>query len=546
MAAKVLGNTTGIKASHLKRLNNFYRRRMPTSELILAEQARDLSRLSFEIGRQLGLVISRKGEVMQVVVGEPEFLPLPHMGRLRRGRTRLAGYHLLHTRLNAKGLNRGDANLLANRRLDFVASLEVNSEGLAGDIFLAHILPEPQGGSDYRLLAPFRAGYPPEDISRLVWSLEQELNRGSEAMDVDQSGNAVLVSVTTKPKRIAQESLDELSELAKSAGLLVKGKIIQTRSKLNPRTIIGPGKLDEVLVYCLRQGADVIIFDQELNPSQAHSLARHTNSEIKFLDRTQLILDIFAQRALTREGKLQVEMAQLRYLGPRLGARDDGLSRLTGGIGGRGPGETKLEIDRRRVRTRLNRLENELKKVARQRKNRRSRRKKMGLPIISIVGYTNAGKSTLLNVLTGSKVLSQDRLFATLDPTTRRLRFPEEQEVIITDTVGFIRDLPKDLKKAFAATLEELHQADLLLHLADASHPQIDKQIKAVQGILNELDLIETPALLVLNKKDLTPPDVVERLSNQYPSAAFISALDTNTLPEMLKTLHGMVKGLIY
>ncbi|MCA1988333.1 MAG: GTPase HflX, partial [Desulfarculus sp.] len=248
-------------------------------------------------------------------------------------------------------------------------------------------------------------------------------------------------------------------------------------------------------------------------------------------------------RAQSREGKLQVEMAQLKYLMPRLQSRDDGLSRLTGGIGGRGPGETRLEIDRRRVRERLNRLEREIKEVGRQRARRRQRRQAGGLPILSIGGYTHAGKSTLRNALTRSEVLAEDRLFATLDPTSRRLRFPREREVIITDTVGFIRDLPPDLRAAFAATLEELTQADLLLHVADASNPQVEDQIAAVERIIEELELGAVPCLLVLNKMDLTPPARLEALLNRHGGIA-VSALEPKSLPALLERLEGMVEGM--
>ncbi|MGD9124070.1 MAG: GTPase HflX [Desulfarculaceae bacterium] len=498
-----------------------------------------LSRLSQELGRRLGLVGSRRGEVVRILVGGPQSLPEPDLTRLRRGRSRLAGYFLLQTVLGEQKPGRKDLARLVRRRWDLLASLEVGPDGLPGLIHVAHLLPQPVGGQDLRQLQPFAPGHPPEDLARLVRSLEEELARLAPLRRVKDAGEALLISVTKGPRAEAEERLDELADLARSAGLRVLGRVIQRRRQIDPRTLLGPGKLEEVLLLALRRNAQVLVFDQELTPSQAQSLAAATGQELKFLDRTQLILDIFAQQASTREGKLQVEMAQLRYLMPRLGGRDDGLSRLTGGIGGRGPGETRLEIDRRRVRQRLHRLSRELEEVGRQRQRRRARRGEGGLPVLSIVGYTNAGKSTLLNALTGSKVLCRNRLFATLDPTTRRLRFPREREVIITDTVGFIRDLPAELRRAFAATLEELHQADLLLHLADAANPQVELQIQAVEAILNDLGLGRIPCLLVLNKMDRADSKTLARLQRRF-QAVPICALDPATLSPLLERMQKM------
>ncbi|MCF8031442.1 MAG: GTPase HflX [Desulfarculaceae bacterium] len=540
---KVLGHTSGLKPNQLKRLNNLFRRRLPPAELILPEQARDLARLSAELGRPIGLALDRKGAVASVVVGSPhEGIASPDPARLRRGRGRLAGHAWLHTTLGAGGLSPADLGDLGIKRWDLVAAMEVREDGLPGLIHAAHLLPTPVEGADERLLEPFIPGQAPEDLSRLVRALEQELGRSAGAQEVGRSGAALLISVTSGPADEARERLDELAELARSAGLSVVGRVVQRRRKPDPRTLIGPGKLSQVLLKALRSGADVLVLDQDLTPGQARSLAASFSAELKFIDRTQLILDIFAQRAATREGKLQVEMAQLKYLMPRLGARDDGLSRLTGGIGGRGPGETRLEIDRRRVRQRLNRLERDLEQIARQRGRRREARSRGGLPVLSIVGYTNAGKSTLLNALTGSKVKAENRLFATLDPTTRRLRFPREREVIITDTVGFIRDLPQELQRAFAATLEELEQADLLVHVADAANPRVEEQIQAVEAILDQMEFSDAPRLLVLNKADAAPPEALKMLSNRYGGVA-VSALKPKSLGPLLERMEEMVAG---
>jgi GTP-binding protein HflX len=284
------------------------------------------------------------------------------------------------------------------------------------------------------------------------------------------------------------------------------------------------------------------VFDAELSPSQVRSITDFT--ELKVIDRTQLILDLFAQRARSREGQLQVEMAQVKYLLPRLVGKGDALSRLMGGIGGRGPGESKLEMDRRRLRDRLHRLQQDLSQVRKERRGRRQPRRRLSLPILSIIGYTNAGKSTLFNTLTHAAVLAEDRLFATLDPTSRRLRFPKEREVIITDTVGFIKNLPKNLLEAFKATLEELEDADLLIHVIDLSNPRFIEQMAAVDDILASLSLQDKPVLLVFNKKDLVNPKLAALQCRIHRGVA-ISALDAGTLPPLIARLEERVEELL-
>jgi GTP-binding protein HflX len=301
---------------------------------------------------------------------------------------------------------------------------------------------------------------------------------------------------------------------------------------------MGRGKLDELLIRALQLGADMLIFDQELSPAQVRSLSEAT--DLKVVDRAQLILDIFAQRAQSREGKIQVELAQLKYLLPRLiSGQDSAFSRLAGGIGGRGPGETKLETDRRRVRDRINRLEQEIEIQKHRRQERRKERTKNRLPIISIVGYTNAGKSTLLNTLTASDVRAEQRMFATLDPTSRRLRLPREREVIINDTVGFIRDLPPDLLSAFRATLEEISESSLLIHLVDISNRRFEQQVESVERILAELKLGEIPMIIALNKADLVDPESQEaalrQMTQKGREIAVISATDAGTLNPLLE-----------
>jgi GTP-binding protein HflX len=344
------------------------------------------------------------------------------------------------------------------------------------------------------------------------------------------------VSVTNAPKAEAEASMQELAELARSSGIVVAESIIQRQQRVNPKYLMGRGKLGELVLRTLQLGVDLLIFDQDLNPSQVRSITDFT--ELRVVDRTQIILDIFAQRAKSREGKIQVEMAQLKYMLPRLGVKDDALSRLTGGIGGRGPGETKLEINRRRVRDRIARFEKQLAQIRKQRGQRRGLRLRTGLPIISIVGYTNAGKSTLLNALTHSRVQVEDRLFATLDPASRRLRFPRDQEAIITDTVGFIRNLPNDLMEAFGATLEEMRHAALLLHVIDVSNPVFEKQISAVEEILGKLDLHQVPMLRVFNKLDLVQEqEYVQNLCRRN-QAIGISALNGDNLRSLVEAME--------
>jgi GTP-binding protein HflX len=312
----------------------------------------------------------------------------------------------------------------------------------------------------------------------------------------------------------------------------------QRRHEADPKYLVGRGKLEEILIRAMQLDANALIFDPDLTPVQAHAIADFT--DLKVIDRTMLILDIFAQRAKSRDGKLQVELAQLRYRLPRLHEKNTMMSRLTGGIGGRGPGETKLEENRRRARERIHRLEKEIDRFGEQRAGRRAERVRRGLPIVAIVGYTNAGKSTLLNTLTGSEVLAENKLFATLDPTTRRLRFPREREIILADTVGFIRDLPRDLAKAFRATLEELDEADLLLHVVDAGDPAREQQIVAVETILGDLGLGETPRMLVLNKIDLVPEEErgqLPRGTRELPAVA-ISAQDRTTVAPLLEAME--------
>jgi GTP-binding protein HflX len=319
----------------------------------------------------------------------------------------------------------------------------------------------------------------------------------------------------------------------------VADTLVQRRRKIDPQFVVGKGKLGEIAIRAIQKHASMLIFDRELLPSQIRSITDFV--DMKVIDRTQLILDIFARHAKSSEGKLQVELAQMKYLLPRLVTKNTAMSRLTGGIGGRGPGETKLEINRRRVRERIERLSAEIARIRKQRKQQRARRNRKGVPVISIVGYTNAGKSTLLNTLTHSAIIAEDRLFATLDPSSRRLRFPRDMEVIITDTVGFIQDLPDELMEAFHATLEELEEADILLHVVDVSNPRYERQMAAVESILKKLELEKTPVIPVFNKIDRIDPESFENpwlLRQGYP----VSALDQKSLTALVDAMESLMR----
>jgi GTP-binding protein HflX len=500
-----------------------------------------LAEVSRDLNRQVGVLVNRSGQVSYVIVGDAKGLLIPTLPRERGARGRLKGLRLIHTHLGASPLNHDDFMDLALLRLDAVAALTVTDAGLPGAIEMAHLLPHEEAGRNWAILKEDHVAHLKLDFAELVESLEAELARAGAAEARDGKDRAILIGVTGKNRLAAEESLTELAELARSAGLTVAATILQKRPTFDPRFLMGKGKLSELMIQALQLGSDLLVFDAELSPSQVRSITDFT--ELLVIDRTQLILDLFAQRARSREGKLQVEMAQVKYLLPRLRGRDDALSRLTGGIGGRGPGETRLEIDRRRMQVRLHRLNRDLEKVRAERRVRRESRKRHQLPILSIIGYTNAGKSTLFNALTHASVLAEDRLFATLDPTTRRLRFPREREVIITDTVGFIQDLPKNLLEAFKATLEELEEADLLIHVIDLSNPRFIDHMVAVDEILSSLDLIHKPMLKVFNKKDLANPNLAA-LQTRIHHGVAIAAIDEGTLPPLIVRLEERVEEL--
>jgi GTP-binding protein HflX len=514
-------------------LQRLFRRRVPVERVVSQDLARELTEISFEIGRQVGVLVERRGAVSHVMCGDTQSIEQPDWGRLRAGRGRLRGLRCIHTHLRNEGLDRDDLTDLALLRLDAMVAITMDSRGHPQLAHVASLRPVVDGGDPVELLEPTPPAHLDLDFPSWIRDIEAELGRADRTREISGSEGAILVSVSAgRSASDIEMQLDELFELARSAGVEVIDKLTQQRPRVDPRFLIGPGKLQELVIRALQGGVDLVIFDQNLTPTQARNLAERL--DLRVIDRTQLILDIFAQHAISRDGKLQVELAQLRYRLPRLAQRGDiSLSRLAGGIGGRGPGETKLEVDRRRVRERVARLERELKKLRNQRHARRARRSRRGVPVLSIVGYTNAGKSTLLHNLTRTDVHVADTLFATLDPTSRRLRFPREREVIVTDTVGFIRDLPPDLVTAFRATLEELADADLLLHVVDAAAPDPERRIAAVREVLDQIGIAETPELLVFNQIDRLTDGAENSLIARYGGVA-ISALKRVGFPALL------------
>jgi GTP-binding protein HflX len=538
----VFGNTQGLAPSELNALERLYRRRIPSDQLLTPELTRAMSDVSHATGRQVGVLINRTGGVDFVIVGDATKLMLPDLGRLRTTGGRFRGVRLVHTHLRREPLTRDDLVDLTRLRLDLIAALLLAPDGTPQQVHYAHCVPTPEGSDEppFRQVGPVPFFKLDLDPGTLIAALEEEFARSARRRRVvAKDGRAILVHVCDKRAAArTQASLNELKELARTAGVEVADTVLQVRDQVDPKFVLGRGKLDEVVLRALQLDVEVLIFDRNLTPAQGAAIAQVT--DLKVLDRTQLILDIFAQRAESRDGKLQVELAQMRYLLPRLGQKDDSLSRLTGGIGGRGPGETKLEIGRRRARERITHLEDQLKQLARQRKERRRKRARNDVPIVAIVGYTNAGKSTLLNTLTDSSVLAEDKLFATLDTRSRRLRFPREHEVVITDTVGFIRDLPKELFAAFRATFEEAQDADLLLHVIDVADPNVEDHVATTLKLLEALELDQVPRLLVCNKADCLPEGEAQRRALEHDAVA-VSALDKQSLLPLLERIEHML-----
>jgi GTP-binding protein HflX len=544
---------------------------VPIGQITTRELAQSLCDASCESGRQVGALVHRSGQVDYVIVGDAGKLQLPDIGRLRAAQGRFRGLRLIHTHLRNEPLTRDDLVDLVRLRLDLVAAIQLTLEGQPGQILYAHNVPQlTPDDAPYAEFGPLRLDRVDVDFGQLIAGLEAEFARLARTREVAaKDGRAILVHVGEKGVRAPREtrdlrepresgrfltaadaetSLRELRELARTAGVEVVDSIVQMRDRADPKYVLGKGKLEDVVVRAMQLDAETLIFDRELSASQASAIA--TMTDLKIIDRTQLILDIFAQRAESRDGKLQVELAQLKYALPRLAQKDDALSRLTGGIGGRGPGETKLEIGRRRAKERVHHLEQQVKNLAKQRTQRRRLRARGDVPVVAIVGYTNAGKSTLLNTLTGAAVLAEDKLFATLDTRSRRVRLPVPtdadpgslaavlgREIVLVDTVGFIRDLPEDLFAAFRATFEEAADADVLVHVIDANDPAKDDHLRTTELVLTELGLEKRPRVQVYNKGDLLPSGVAERMIVGKRDAHVVSALDRESARQVLAAI---------
>ncbi len=534
------GKTQGLKSNQIKRLSNLYRRRVPPESALTVDLARALSELSVEFARGVSVLIDRRGRVVTVAVGDASDTPLPEY--TGEAESRLSGLRLAHTHLKPGGLSGADLTTLFLNRLDAIVAIDPPDErsgGLNGQ--LATIAPASADEEDW-LIDPQASLREIEslDIKARIEALEEELSRSGGPRSVKRSSaeRAVLVGLASKTEGAEGEArLAELEELVRSAGGVVAAMSFQQRERPDHRTLVGAGKLQEVVALAFHEDADLLVFDRELSPAQAREIEAAT--KLKVLDRTQVILDIFAQHARGREAQLQVELAQLQYQLPRLAGRGQAMSRLGGGIGTRGPGETKLEVDRRRIRDRLAWLEKAVSDISKRRAETRKQRTASSVPVIALVGYTNAGKSTLFNALTHGDALTQDKLFATLRPTTREAWLPELGEwgskVVFTDTVGFIRDLPDELVNAFRATLEELHHADLLLHVVDGAAPGAPERVSAVERILDQLDL-EPPRMIVVNKADAADAEVMASLAARF-SAVGVSATHGTGIAELKQAL---------
>lgn len=529
---KIFGRTNGLKPSEKKRLVNLYNRRVGANRLLSAELARTLAALSEELGKPISLLFDRGGRVIRVAVGDAKELPVPESALVE---TRLSGYRVLHTHLGNGGLSRPDLSMLFLHRLDAMAALEVE-QGHPGKLHLAQLSPPKADEEDWQILPPRPYHeYLDWDVSAAVGALEEELSRQARGLDLrDGSGErAVLVGLDQGEGVQAEVDLAELAELARTAGAIVAHKELVFRPSLDSRYAVGRGKVEELVSQAYHQNAGTLIFGIELSAAQAREL--ETITGLKVLDRTQLILDIFAQHARTPEAKVQVELAQLKYLLPRLVGKGKDLSRLGGGIGTRGPGETKLEVDRRRLQDRIAELTRKLREIADRRQETRRQRDKSGLPIVGVVGYTNAGKTTLMQALSKKGEEGENKLFATLRPLTRRGFLPGIGEVLYTDTVGFIRHMPSDLLEAFRSTLEELRYADVLLHVLDASQEGALERYQVVEGLLADLG-VEAPRILVLSKADRAGGYDLEFLKERLGGRP-VSAVKGFGLPELKEAL---------
>lgn len=539
----------GLKPHQQKQLQRLYQLRLPPDRLVTVEFAQRLGSLTQELeGRPISVYLNRRGQVIRVGVGSPFETQIPAWELPRQGAERLSGIRCITTQMGEGGPGQKALTAMALQRLDALITLSVSKSGghrrrggaatgFVHRAYLAHLLPE--GERRWQVSEPLPLGILAEqDLQELVAELEDGFRRQLTARQVDlDQDRAILVGLQESGQSYEDlmDGLAELSRLVESAGGQVLQALWQRREGPNSATVIGSGKVQELALLVQDLGANLVVFDRELTPSQVRTLEEAVG--VRVVDRSEVILDIFAQRARTRAGKLQVELAQLQYLLPRLAGRGRTMSRLGGGIGTRGPGETQLEMERRAIQRRISKLRQEVEELRRHRQRLRQRREASQIPVVALVGYTNAGKSTLLNALTHAQVYVADQLFATLDPTTRRLELPDQQAVLLTDTVGFLTELPDQLVDAFQATLEEVTEADALLHVVDLSHPNWERQIEAVETLLDKLPLATGPRQLVFNKIDRLDPEWVEDVRLLYPKALFVSAATGQNLDQLRHTL---------
>lgn len=538
---KIHGNLQGLSVTERSGLERLGHHLCEPREVVSEALAVRMCGLAARLGRQIGVLIDRGGRVTHAIVGDDHQIELPDLGRWGKESGRLRGLRLVHVHLRGEPVDDDDLNDLTRLGLDLVAALS-HAQGLPQAVSIAHIATDGEGVGNRN--HPTAEVLPSQPWSSLAfdcgaWIAELQSRLAQvrpAARMIDARERALLIYVGSDSVAQAEDRLDEMEELARTARVEVVGRVLQRRRDIDARTLIGSGKLAELTLKAMQTDATMLLFARELTPSQSKSI--QMLADIKVLDRTQLILDIFAHRARSQDGKLQVELAQLRYSLPRLGDRDNALSRLTGGIGGVGPGETKLEIDRRRARDRIHRIEQDLERLKRGRGVRRAGRSSAEVPSIALVGYTNVGKSSLLNALAKSDAYTENLLFATLDPTTRRIRLPGGTQVVVTDTVGFIRDLPKELLGAFEATLEEGRAADLLLLVVDGSHAQMEAQLESVVRILGDHDLGEAPRKVIINKSDALRDLPAVREVMAAWGAALVSARTREGMVELMESLE--------
>ncbi|MEM9485782.1 MAG: GTPase HflX [Cyanobacteria bacterium P01_F01_bin.116] len=535
----IYGELKGLKPSQLKQLRRLYHQRIPGSQITNREFAQRLASISTDINQPVCAYIDRRGHVLRVGIGSPRQTQIPAMELPRYGAERLCGIRCVATQLKQEPPGNAALTAMALQRLDALVMLTLTGSGFQRkgggatgyirEAYLAHLVPE--DSQRWSVSDPMDLeALSDEDFIDLTEGLEEEFRRLFVAQQVDANHDRVLL-VGLQTDRIStrrfKSGLEEIIRLVETAGGEVLETLKQKRANPHPQTVLGAGKVDEVALEAQTLGASLVVFDRDLSPAQVRSLEQRIG--VRVVDRTELILDIFAQRARTGEGKLQVELAQLEYQLPKLTGRGQAMSRLGGGIGTRGPGETKLETERRAIQKRITRLQREVNQLQAHRARLRQNRQHHEVPSVAVVGYTNAGKSTLLNTLTNADIYAADQLFATLDPTTKRLAVvnPETHEkrsMVLTDTVGFIQDLPPSLLDAFRATLEEVTEADALMHVVDLSHSSWQEHIRSVMGILGQMPTTPGPILLVFNKLDAVDSDTLAVAKDEYPQALFISA----------------------